>query len=35
MRLEFHKEVYSDISRIMSHYDDVAGCTLQMSSTLS
>lgn len=25
MRLEFHKEVYSDISRIMSHYEDVAG----------
>jgi|SRR5215213_9900799 len=25
MPLEFHKQVYSDISRIMDYYEDVAG----------
>jgi len=25
MRLEFHKQIQSDISRIMDYYDDVAG----------
>lgn len=25
MRLEFHKQVYSDIARIMEYYEDVAG----------
>ena len=25
MRLEFHKQVHSDISRIMDYYEDVAG----------
>lgn len=25
MRLEFHKEVYSDVAHIMSYYEDVAG----------
>lgn len=25
MRLEFHKQVYSDICRIMEYYEDVAG----------
>ena len=25
MRLEFHKQIHSDISRIMDYYEDVAG----------
>ena len=25
MRLEFHKKIHSDISRIMDYYEDVAG----------
>jgi hypothetical protein len=25
MRLEFHKQVHSDIARIMEYYEDVAG----------
>ncbi|HKY42076.1 MAG TPA: hypothetical protein VJM50_03220 [Pyrinomonadaceae bacterium] len=25
MRLEFHKQVHSDITRIMEYYEDVAG----------
>jgi toxin ParE1/3/4 len=25
MRLEFHNQVHSDISRIMAHYEEVAG----------
>jgi len=28
MRLEFHKHINSDISRIMAYYDDVAGSAL-------
>ena len=28
MRLEFHRQIASDISRIMDYYEDVAGPTL-------
>ena len=32
MRLEFHKQVASDISRIMEYYESVVGPELAMSS---
>ena len=32
MRLEFHKQVASDISRIMDYYENVGGQSLQTNS---